>query len=62
MFERLVSSILTRLLGEYVEDSTFNTESVKLGIWRGEGKREQQQLKVYSPARHAANFKLMPFL
>ncbi|CAM9668832.1 unnamed protein product [Ectocarpus sp. 4 AP-2014] len=35
MFERLVSSILTRLLGEYVEDSTFNTESVKLGIWRG---------------------------
>lgn len=36
MFERLVSSILTRLLGEYVEDSTFNTESVKLGIWRGE--------------------------
>ncbi|CAM9510658.1 unnamed protein product [Pylaiella littoralis] len=29
------ASILTRLLGEYVEDSTFNAESVKLGIWRG---------------------------
>lgn len=35
MFERFISSILTRLLGEYVEGSTFNTESVKLGIWRG---------------------------
>ncbi len=35
MFERIISSILTRLLGEYVEGSSFNTESVKLGIWRG---------------------------
>lgn len=35
MFERFISSILTRLLGEYVEGSTFNAESVKLGIWRG---------------------------
>ncbi|CAN0429433.1 unnamed protein product [Hapterophycus canaliculatus] len=39
MFERALASLLTKLLGEYVEDSTFNTESVKLGIWRG-GKTE----------------------
>lgn len=35
MFERVISALLTSLLGEYVEDSTFNAESVKLGIWRG---------------------------
>lgn len=44
MFERIISSILTRLLGEYVEDSTFNTESVKLGIWRG-GRRTKEAHK-----------------
>ena len=40
MFERVMSSVLTRLLGEYVEDSTFSAESVKLGIWRGEKRRK----------------------
>lgn len=46
MFERLVSSILARLLGEYVEDSTFNTESVKLGIWRGKGSEHNKKSTV----------------
>lgn len=36
MFERVLFSVLTRFLGEYVEDSTFSAESLKLGIWRGE--------------------------
>lgn len=35
MFEGFIASILTRLLGEYVEDSTFSAEKVKLGVWRG---------------------------
>ena len=36
MFERVLFSVLTRFLGEYVEDSTFSAESLKLGISRGE--------------------------
>lgn len=35
MLEGLIASLLTRLLGEYVEESTFSRESVTVGIWRG---------------------------
>lgn len=48
MFERLLSSILTRILGEYVEDSTFSTESVQLGIWNGEIKLQAVTLRYGS--------------
>lgn len=54
MFERVISSILTRLLGEYVEDSTFNAESVKLGIWRGE-ENENSKTAVFFVQRTAVS-------
>jgi N-terminal region of Chorein or VPS13 len=36
MFEKWIASILSRVLGEYVEASSFNQETVHIGVWKGE--------------------------
>lgn len=69
MFERVLFSVLTRFLGEYVEDSTFSAESLKLGIWRGEKRallllllnKSSAVYQVYRKARYVLVLRNIPF-
>ncbi|KAG5182559.1 vacuolar protein sorting-associated protein 13A N-terminal domain-containing protein, partial [Tribonema minus] len=53
MFERLLASILTSVLGEYVESSSFSQETIRLGVWSGNLVLENMTLKasVLDPAQ-----------
>ncbi|CAM9958896.1 unnamed protein product, partial [Discosporangium mesarthrocarpum] len=45
MLERFMTSMLTRVLGEYVEGGTFSRESVHVGVWSGRVVLENMRIK-----------------
>ncbi|CAM9592413.1 unnamed protein product [Choristocarpus tenellus] len=45
MFEGFISSLLTRLLGEYVEEGSFSRETLRVGVWSGLVVLENMQIK-----------------